>query len=117
MNRAILILAWAVTTTPAVVTAAHAQSRAMAPKNAASVVVTNGRATPLQQLNIVTADANATVVARLRKPLAPGKSITLPNKAKSGCLFDVRSSYEDGADPGAEGLDLCADKNVRLTDE
>lgn len=97
---------------------ADAQTRrAAAPKkNAASVTVTNGRTAPLQQFEISTPGAQPIVVAKLAKPLAPGKSIVLPIKGKRGCTFDIRGAYADDATVENDGHDLCKDSKLRLSE-
>lgn len=95
---------------------AAAQSRRAAPKNATAVMVTNLRQVSVVDLTISTNSDTPVGVARLTKPLAPGKSITLPIKGKRGCVFNVAGNY-DGDEPfDAEGVDFRADNKLRLTD-
>lgn len=99
-----------------VVTAVDAVAQARKPANATSVVVTNLRQVPVIDLTISTPTDTPVGVARITKPLAPGKSITLPIKGKRGCLFNVVGNYEGDEPFDAEGIDFCADKTLRLTD-
>jgi hypothetical protein len=63
------------------------------------------------------ADAAAPIiVARLTKPLEPGKSAKLAIKGKRGCLFDVRGAYADDATVENDGIDLCKDSKLRLNE-
>lgn len=95
---------------------AQAQKPKPSSKNAATVTLTNGRSAPLQQLEVSTTGDKPTVVAKLSKPLAPGKSATLPIKGKRGCTFDVRGAYSDDATVENDGVDLCKDSKLRLGD-
>ncbi len=97
--------------------AAEAQNRRKpAARNASSVTVTNLRQTPLQELDISTQANPPVIVAKLTKPLLPGKSAKLAIKGKRGCLFDVRGAYADDATVENDGLDLCKDSKLRLNE-
>lgn len=95
---------------------ASAQARRAAAKNATSIVVTNMRQVAVSDLTISTATDTPVGVARLTKPLAPGKSITLPIKGKRGCVFNVAGNYQGDEPFDAESVDFCADNKLRLTD-
>ena len=95
---------------------AQAQARRAVPKNATSVVVTNMRQAALQELDLATTGDQPVIAARLAKPLAPGKSITLTIKGKRGCTFDVRGMFDDNMPAEADAVDFCLDNKLRLTE-
>lgn len=91
--------------------------RAAGPKkNAMSVTITNNRTETLQDFQITTSGATPIVVAKLAKPLAPGKSATLAIKGKHGCLFDISGAYADESTVENDGHDLCKDSKLRLSE-
>jgi hypothetical protein len=94
---------------------AQGKKRAAA-KNANSVTVTNLRAAPLQELEISTSANPPVIVAKMAKPLAPGKTAKLAIKGKQGCMFDVRGAYADDATVENDGVDLCKDSKLRLNE-
>lgn len=102
----------------ATIVQADAQARrAAAPKkNAASVTITNGRSAPLQEFQLTTTGDTPIVVAKLAKPLAPGKSATISIKGKRGCVFDIRGAYADDATVENDGHDLCKDSKLKLSE-
>jgi hypothetical protein len=87
-----------------------------APKPPAAITVTNARAAAVTQFEIATMGEQPKLVGRLTKPLAPGKNIQLTLKGASGCSYFVIARFDDGSETEAEGVDICADKTVRLTD-
>ena len=87
-----------------------------APKPPGAITVSNARAAAITQFEIATMGEQPKLVGRLAKPLAPGKSIQLTLKGASGCSYFVLARFEDGSETEAEGVDICADKVVRLTD-
>ncbi|MET0605146.1 MAG: hypothetical protein ABWZ80_01710 [Beijerinckiaceae bacterium] len=95
---------------------AEAQGGRPATQNASSVTVTNLRTAALQQLEISTSDSPAVAVVKMAKPLAPGKSAKLAIKGKRGCMFDVRGAYADDATVENDGVDLCKDSKLRLSE-
>ncbi|WP_293865253.1 hypothetical protein [uncultured Alsobacter sp.] len=110
----VLILAAAV----ALPGAALAQAAKPAGKAGASytVKVSNGRTVAVSSLSFVP-QGEATGPNLLKKPLEPGKSISLVVKAKKGqCLFDVAGGYDDEAEITGSGLNLCKDKTLALVD-
>ena len=56
------------------------------------------------------------LVAKLAKPLAPGKSIALKLNRPAGCNYYVLAKFGDEVESDSEGMDLCADKVIRLTE-
>lgn len=87
-----------------------------APKPPGAITVTNARAAAITQFEIATMGEQPKLVGRLAKPLAPGKSMQLTLKGASGCSYFVIARFDDGSETEAEGVDICADKVVRLTD-
>lgn len=97
--------------------AAKPKPRRAGPKtNATSVTITNNRTAPLQDFQISTSGATPIVVAKLTKPLAPGKSATLAIKGKRGCLFDISGAYADQSTVENDGHDLCKDSKLKLSE-
>ncbi|WP_342358398.1 hypothetical protein [Terrarubrum flagellatum] len=84
--------------------------------NAASVTITNGRTAPLQAFELSTDAQPPVIVAKLSKPLAPGKSATLPIKGKHGCSFDVRGAFADDSTVENDGVNVCKDGKLRLSE-
>lgn len=98
---------------PAVSQAAPKAKAAMAAqKNATEVVVSNARTVALTGLSINNGEGKA--ITTLKKPLEPGKKISLKLAAKAGCTFVVNASFADEAEFEETQVDLCADKNLRF---
>ena len=57
----------------------------------------------------------AAEVAKLAKPLAPGKSVALKLNKPQGCSYTVQGMFEDEAASDAD-MDLCRDRVIRLTE-
>lgn len=95
----------------------HAPALAQrAPKPPAQVNVTNARSVALTSLEIATTGEQSRLVAKLAKPLAPGKSIALKLNKPSGCSYYVLAKFDDDVESDAESMDLCKDKVIRLTE-
>jgi hypothetical protein len=92
---------------------AQAQRAARPP---AQVTVTNARSVPLTAFEIATTGEQPRLVAKLAKPLAPGKSIALRLNRPAGCSYYVLAKFGDEVESDSEGMDLCADKVIRLTE-
>lgn len=92
---------------------AQAQRAAKPP---AQITVTNARAAPLTGFEIATTGEQPRLVAKLAKPLAPGKSIALKLNRPSGCSYYVLARFGDDVESDAESMDLCQDKVIRLTE-
>jgi hypothetical protein len=90
--------------------------RAKPQKAPKDVTITNARSEAVTGLTIQTNDAQPRVVATLSKALAPGKSVKIALKKPSGCSYNVLANFNDGAESEAEGLDLCKDGKIRLTE-
>ncbi|MGL4322562.1 MAG: hypothetical protein ACRCTD_00875 [Beijerinckiaceae bacterium] len=116
MKQVKMIAAMAVATWAGMAPLAEAQTRRAPAKNAASIVITNARQATLQELDITTQGEQAIVAAKLAKPLAYGKSVTLMIKGKRGCQFDIRGTFDDSTTIESDSVDLCADKTLRLTE-
>jgi hypothetical protein len=87
-----------------------------APKSKAAVTVTvvNSRSADLVQL-----EAAASGSADWKKVVGPvksGKQASAKLPRASGCLFDLRGTFDDGESMDASGVDICADKTINLTD-
>lgn len=81
-----------------------------------TVKVSNGRTAAVSSLSFVPqgAEPGANV---LKKPLEPGKTISVVVKAKKGqCLFDVSGGYDDEVEIAGSGLNLCKDRTLALVD-
>ena len=93
------------------------QSRAAAPKPAATVNIENKRPVPLLSFEIVTPGKDKepeVIVGKLEKPLPPGASASFPLEGAQGCAFLARWSFEDIKDSG--DVDLCNDAHIVLVD-
>lgn len=93
---------------------AVAEAQRAPAKNATSFTLINARSVAVTGLSVTSAAGKN--VAALRAQLAPGKRIAFKIPANSGCLFTVNASFADDAEFDQSEVDLCADKNVRLTD-
>lgn len=80
------------------------------------VTVTNLRSAALNTLEIATTGDQPRLVAKLGKPLAPGKSATLKLNKPAGCSYFVLARFEDAVESDSEGMDLCRDRVIRLLD-
>ncbi|MGO4402825.1 hypothetical protein AB4Z10_01030 [Bosea sp. RAF48] len=81
----------------------------------AQITITNQRSVPLNSFEIATAGEQPRLVAKLAKPLAPGKSVALKLNKPQGCAYTVQGKFEDEADSDAD-MDLCRDRVIRLTE-
>jgi len=82
----------------------------------AQIKITNGRAVPLEALEITTTGEQARLVAKLTKPLAPGKSVALKLSKPVGCSYYVLGKFSDETESDNDGVDLCKEKSLRLTE-
>jgi hypothetical protein len=89
---------------------------AQSPRLPAQVTIVNGRAVPLTKLEIATTGDRPRLVAKLARPLAPGKSVALRLNRPSGCSFYVLGRFSDEVENDHDGVDLCKDTTLRLTD-
>lgn len=88
---------------------------AQAKKPVAQVTVTNQRTVPLTAFEIATASEQPVLVAKLAKPLAPGKSATLRLTKAKGCAYTVQGVFADESETGGD-MDFCRERVIRLTE-
>ncbi|WP_284178739.1 hypothetical protein [Rhabdaerophilum sp. SD176] len=100
---------------PAAAPAAPRTAQRAVPKNAAEIILTNARSGAVVTGLSVTSAAGKSV-ATLKKPLEPGKKITIRLPKNSGCTFAVNASFSDDAEFDQTDVNLCMDKTVRFTD-
>lgn len=79
------------------------------------ITISNQRTVPLSSFEIATSGEQPRLVAKLAKPLAPGKSIALKLNKPQGCAYTVQAKFDDDATSDAE-MDLCKDRVIRLTE-
>lgn len=79
------------------------------------ITISNQRSIPLHSFEIATAGEQPRLVAKLAKPLAPGKSIALKLNKPQGCAYTVQGRFEDDATSDSD-MDLCKDRVIRLTE-
>ena len=79
-----------------------------------AVEVINSRAVGLTSL--VGAISGTPDSKKIAGPLAAGKKITAHLAHDKACLFDLHAVFEDGAVTDAQGVELCKDKKINLTD-
>ncbi|GAU87004.1 hypothetical protein [Bosea sp. BIWAKO-01] len=93
-----------------------ATATAQTAKPPVQVKVTNGRTVPVVSLEIATPGEQPRLIAKLTKPLAPGKSIALKLNKPAGCSYSVLAKFGDEVESDNEGVDLCRERSIRLTD-
>jgi len=79
-----------------------------------AVQVTNGRAVGLTSL--VAAISGTPDSKKIAGPLLAGKKTTAHLAHDKACLFDLHAVFEDGAVTDAQGVELCKDKKINLTE-
>ncbi|WP_332680606.1 hypothetical protein [Bosea sp. (in: a-proteobacteria)] len=89
---------------------------AQAKRPPAQIKITNARTIPLESLEIATSGEQPRLVARLAKPLAPGQSVSLKLNKPAGCSYYVLGKFSDEAESDNDGVDLCRERTLRLTD-
>lgn len=82
----------------------------------AQVKITNARTVPLESLEITTTGEQPRLVAKLAKPLAPGKSISLKLNKPAGCTYYLLGKFSDDSESDNDGIDLCKERSLRLTE-
>jgi hypothetical protein len=100
----------------AAATILSAPALAQRAKTPSSVTITNARAETLTALVVQTTEETPRVVGKLAKPLAGGKSQKLTLNKPKGCTFNVLAQFADESEAEAEGIDLCKDAKIRLTE-
>ncbi|MGO4871645.1 MAG: hypothetical protein ACLPGW_13710 [Roseiarcus sp.] len=87
------------------------------PKKAAptvAVVVTNKREVALTEL--LASPAGSPESKKIVSRLAPGKKVVVHLEHDKACLFDLHGVYADGTTTDADGVELCKDKTINLTE-
>ena len=79
-----------------------------------AVEVINSRAVALTAL--VGAISGTPDSKKIAGPLAAGKKTTAHLAHDKACLFDLHAVFEDGAVTDAQGVELCKDKKINLTE-
>jgi hypothetical protein len=79
-----------------------------------AVEVTNSRAVGLTAL--VGAISGTPDSKKIAGPLAAGKKAIAHLAHDKACLFDLHAVFEDGAVTDAQGVELCKDKKINLTE-
>jgi hypothetical protein len=82
----------------------------------AQITVTNMRSAPLTMFEIATTGEQPRLVGKLLKPLAPGESAAVKLSKATGCSYYVLAKFGDEVETDAEGMDLCRDRVIRLTE-
>lgn len=82
----------------------------------AQVKITNARTVPLESLEITTTGEQPRLVAKLAKPLAPGQSIALKLNKPAGCSYYLLGKFSDESESDNDGIDLCKERSLRLTE-
>lgn len=82
----------------------------------AQVKITNARTVPLESLEITTTGEQPRLVAKLAKPLAPGKSVSLKLNKPAGCTYYLLGKFSDDSESDNDGIDLCKERSLRLTE-
>lgn len=83
-------------------------------KNASEIVLANARTAVVTDVSVTSAAGKS--VATLKKPLEPGKKITIRLPKNSGCTFAINASFSDDAEFDQSEVNLCTDKTVRFTE-
>jgi hypothetical protein len=89
---------------------------AQQPRPPAQIKITNMRAAPLTTFEIATIGEQPRLVAKLAKPLAPGKSAEIKLNKPVGCSYFVLARFDDAAESDSDSMDLCKERVIRLTD-
>ncbi|RDJ22846.1 hypothetical protein DWF00_05615 [Bosea caraganae] len=100
----------------AVLSLATLPALAQSARPPAQVKITNARTVPLTALEITTSGEQPRLVAKLAKPLAPGKSVALKLNKPAGCSYYVLGTFSDEVQSDNDGIDLCREKTLRLTE-
>jgi hypothetical protein len=79
-----------------------------------AVEVSNSRAVGLTAL--VGAISGTPDSKKIAGPLAAGKKVIVHLAHDKACLFDLHAVFEDGAVTDAQGVELCKDKKINLTE-
>lgn len=89
-------------------------ARRAAPKNASEIVLNNTRGAAVTALSVTSAAGKN--VATLKRPLDPGKKLSIRLPKNSGCVFAINAQFSDDAEFDQAEVNLCTDKVVRFVD-
>jgi hypothetical protein len=110
-------LAGAALTAAAGLTLAAAPASAQrAPRPPAELTIINGRDVAVTMFEIASTGAQPRLVGKLSRPLAPGASVKLKLDKPTGCSFFVLARFQDESESESEGMNLCGEKQIRLTE-
>ncbi len=87
-----------------------------APRPPAEITVINARQVPLTMLEIATTGDQPRLVGKLERPLAPGQQTRIRLTRPTGCSYFVLARFSDDSESEADGLNLCGEQQLRLTD-
>ena len=90
-----------------------APKKKKAAKIPTAVMVENRHGVDLVELSIAQAGAESKAIVTLKKPIPPGKTVSVPVKGLKSCLVSVAATFADQADSDSE-VDVCADKLIRF---
>jgi hypothetical protein len=79
-----------------------------------TVTVTNSRKADLVQLEA--AMSGSADWKKVVGPVKSGKQASAKLPHASDCRFDLRGTFDDGESMAASGINVCADKQLNLTD-
>lgn len=85
-------------------------------KPPAQITIHNMRTSPLTAFEIATTGDQPRLVGKLTKPLAPGKTAAIKLSKPAGCNYFVLAKFGDEVESDSEGMDLCKDRIIRLTE-
>ena len=85
-------------------------------KPPAQITIKNMRTAPLTMFEIATGGDQPRLVGKIAKPLAPGQSVAVKLNKPAGCSYFVLARFGDEVESDAEGMDLCKDRIIRLTE-
>jgi hypothetical protein len=97
---------------PAAVTPALAQQQ----RPPAEITIINARQVPLTMLEIATTGEQPRLVGKLERELAPGQQVRLRLTRPAGCSYFVLARFSDESESESDGLNLCGERQLRLTD-
>lgn len=81
------------------------------------LTITNARAAQMVSLEIATNSEPPKLVARVTKPLPAGRSVKVKLNGARGCSYVVLAKFADDSESYAEDMNLCGERQIRLTEE
>ncbi len=97
--------------------AGEAQAQAQrAARPPAEITVINNRTVALTAFEIATSGESPRLVGKLARPLAAGQSVKLKLTRPAGCSYFVLARFEDETENDSDGVNLCGERQIRLTD-